>query len=93
MATSSDEREAYERLQGAIDNLLRVKGFIDDDPPLVLTDWIVFTASSGYMADGDAVTGYAYLLANEGNMPLYRAIGLAKVGTTQLMSTLGDGEE
>lgn len=92
--TSEAERAAYDALDQAIKTLLEAKGLINNDPPLVLTDWIVFSASTGYMDDGDPVTGYSYLLCNEGSMPVYRALGLAKVGTTQLLSTMvGDDDE
>lgn len=96
MPKPPEEKEADDRLTAAIENWLRVNKFDgsaeDDGIPRVLTDYLVFTATQGWKPDGESVTGHP-LVFREDSMPLYRAIGLARLGLVILEKMMDDDEE
>lgn len=64
----------------------------DDNIPRVLTDYVVFMATQGFMPDGDTITGHPYIVRDM-QMPLYRAMGLAQVGMEIMMSDTENTDE
>lgn len=86
MILDPEVKKAYAYLEDAIRNLIQVKGYSEGEPTMMLTDWVIFTAHAGYLADGDSITGHIYLLSNEGSLPTYKAVGLARMGQKQLES-------
>lgn len=92
-----EQIEADERVTQAIENWLRVYEFDGsaegDGVPRVLTDYVVLTATQGFMPDGDTVTGHPYIL-RDNTLPLYRAIGLVQTHLVMFKDlVLGDDDE
>lgn len=96
MKRTPEQIEADEALTKALETWLRAYELdgsaSDDQVPRVLTDYVVFMATQGFMPDGDTVTGHPYVLRDMA-MPLYRAVGLVHIGLEYLVSTLEDDDD
>jgi hypothetical protein len=91
---SPEELEAYEKLNEAISNLIRARGWDNSDGnALLLTDWIVVASQTGYDADGDSKTGVVRFDGPNWQMPWTTRMGLHRMGMIMMEEEFrGDGD-
>lgn len=74
-------RTAIEEFNSALMKLMNVKGFTDSN--LLLTDYVVITAQTGFNDKGDSLSAYTYILSDD-EMAWHRIFGLLSITEKRL---------
>ncbi|WP_330479930.1 hypothetical protein OG301_38995 (plasmid) [Streptomyces platensis] len=89
MSDSPELKAAYQRLEGAINEVTRLEGFKG-----VLVEWVIVAASQRYDEDGDGITQIGVLVPDGGGqVPYHRIMGLLDYALTRQRAEILNDDE